>query len=279
LLSTYSNINLSEIELKHTLAEVKCLTGFDFSQYAYNFIKSRTEKFMQNNSIVSEADLIYRINKSSNMAALFLDNVFFSQYELFRDAEIWNYIEQNILPKLVKKAEVKIHFPFSSGGENLFSFLYILRNFNTENFKIQITGVSDKHIAKIKKAQYTTAHIKASEKNISLLNSAIDKDDVFISKNNDFFEINYNFKGELIYKTCDFFKEQHLSEFDLIFFQNKMIFFNSQLKEKALSVIIRSLKKSAYVVIGEKEQLGKGAERKIKQVDKKISLYKRKMFS
>ena len=274
-----SNINLSEIELKHILTEVKCLTGFDFSQYAFNFIKSRTEKFMYKNNVVSEADLIYKINNSTNVAGMFLDNVFFPQYELFRDAEMWNYIEQNIIPKFIKKTEVKIHFPFSSGGENLFSFLYILKNFNTENFQIHITGVSDKHIAEIKKAQFTATHIKASEKNIGLLNSAIDKDDVFISKHNDLFEINYNYKGELIYSTCDFFKEQHLSEFDLVFFQNKMIFFNSELKEKALAAIIRSLKKGSYIVIGEKEQIGRNAERKIKQVDKKISLYKRKIFS
>jgi len=279
LTNTSLNINLSKIELKHVLTEIKCLTGFDFSQYAYNFIKSRTEKFMQYNSIVSEADLIYRINKSSNMAGLFLDNVFFPQYELFRDVEIWNYIEQNIIPKFVKKTEVKIHFPFSSGGESLFSFLYILNNFNTENFQIHITGVSDKHISEIKKAQYTITHIKESEKNINLLNTAIDKDDVFISKNNDLFKINYNFKGQLVYNTCDFFKKQHLSEFDLVFFQNKMIFLNSELKEKALFSIIRSLKKSAYLVIGEKEQIGKNTERKMKQVDKKISLYKRKIFS
>lgn len=274
-----SNINLSEIELKHILVEVKCLTGFNFSQYAYNFIKSRTEKFMHKNNIVSEADLIYRINKSSNMAGMFLDNVFFPQYELFRDAEMWNFLEKNILTKFAKKAEVNIHFPFSSGGESLFSLLYLLKSFNTQNYQIHITGVSDKHISEIKKEQFTATHIKESEKNIALLNSAIDKDDVFISKNNYSFKINYNYKGKLIYKTCDFFKGKQLSEFDLVFFQNKMIFFNSELKEKALFTIIKSLKKGGYVIIGEKEKIGKSAERKIKQVDKKISLYKRKIFS
>ncbi len=41
-----SDINLKSTELKHILKEVKCITGFDFSEYAYSFIKRRIELLM-----------------------------------------------------------------------------------------------------------------------------------------------------------------------------------------------------------------------------------------
>lgn len=273
-----SNINLSELELKHILAEVKCLTNFDFSLYQKGFIKRRTEFFMFKNNILTESDLIYRINNSSNFIGLFLETIFFQRFELFRDADLWNYIEEKIIPKLIKKDEVKIHFPYATGAEELYSFLYILNKFDTKNFNIYITGVTDKHLSIIKKHIFLNSHIKFSEKNIGLLNSATDKDDIFIERNN-YYIIKNNFSGDINYTTCNFFKQQNLAEFDLVFFQNKLIFFNYELKTKALNNIVRSLKKGGYIVLGEKEKIDNESEKKIKKLHKEISIYKRKTFS
>ncbi len=272
-----SNINLSELELKHILAEIKCLTGFDFTSYSFNFIKRRVEFFMYQNNVSSESDLIYRINKSSVFPGLFLETVFFSSGELFRDAEVWNFFEKIIIPKLIKRNEINIHFPYSTGAEDIYSFLYMIRDFNTEQIKIHITGVTDKHITKIKQNVFTNTNVKLSEKNISLLNNIKGVDDIFISQNEKF-KIETNFKGQFIYETCDFFKKQYLSEFDIVFFRNKMIFFNPELKDKALSSVVRSLKKGGFLVIGEKEAINKNSERIIKQVKKGISIFKRKTF-
>ena len=276
MINKTENINITDIDLKQILKEVKCLSFHDFSMYAHTFIRNRTERFMNEYEIVSKADLIYRINKSSKMLGLFLDCIYFQKFELFRDAEMWNYIDENILSKLQKKKEIKIHFPYSTGAEELYSFLYILNKYKTEKFKIYVTGVSEKHVSTIKKAEFTKKHLKASEKNIKLLNSEIDE--VFVPENSKF-KVKTNFKGEIIYKVCDFFKELHTSEYDLVFFQNKMIYFNSELKEKAENNIIRSLNKRAYFIIGEKEIIKSQLSRKIKGIEKNLSIYKRKLFS
>ncbi|NPA44792.1 MAG: hypothetical protein GXO49_04590 [Chlorobi bacterium] len=273
-----SNINLQEPELRHILTEVKNITGFDFSLYSYGFIKRRTEYFMFKNNVFLETELIYRLNNSLNFAGAFVNNVFFQQYELFRDAEAWNYIDEKILPKLLKKSEIKIYFPFSSGTEDIYSFLFLLNRYKNENFHIFITGVTDKHILEIKKAVFSKNHVKASEKNIGLFNFTLDKDDVFISANENY-KVKKEFKGTLHFNTCDFFKNQYLSEFDLVFFRNKMIFFNEELKAKALNFVVRSLKKGAYLILGEKERINTSAEKKIKQLHKGLSIYKRKTFS
>lgn len=272
-----SHINLSEIELKHILTEIKCLTAFDFTSFSYTFIKRRTEFFMFQNNISNESDFIYKINKSSVFAGLFLETVFFQNDELFRDAEVWNLIKKTIIPKLLKKNEINIHFPYSTGKEDVCSFLYIIKNFNTENFKIYVTGVTDKHISNIKHNSFAKSNLKLSEKNISLLNDKTNIDDVF-NKNGNYYKIKTSFNGKIIYETCDFFKKKSLSEFDIVFFRNKMIFFNQELKQKALSSVVRSLKRGGYIIIGEKEKIDENAEKTIKQVKKGISIYKRKTF-
>ena len=273
-----SDINLKPTELLHILKEVKCITGFDFSEYAYSFIKRRTELLMHANKISSEADLIYRINQSKGFAGQFLETVFVTQSEFFRDSEMWNYIESKILTKLVGKKELNIHLPYSTSGEELFTLLFILSKFDTAKVKITVTAVTDKHLSFIKKGEFNAGHIKASVKNIELLDSAIDSDDVF-TETKKLISVKHNFKGQIIYETCEFLKGEYFSEFDLIFFRNTMLYFNSELKEKMLKKVIRSLNKGAFLFIGEKETIGNESGKKLKQVVKNLSIYKKKTFA
>lgn len=273
-----SDINLKPTELLHILKEVKCITGFDFSEYANSFIKRRTELLMYANKITSEADLIYRINQSEGFAGQFLETIFIPQSELFRDAEMWNYLESKILTKLIGKKELNIHLPYSTSSEELFSLLFILSKFDTTKVKITVTAVTDKHLSLIKKGEFNAVHVKASVKNLELLDSAIDSDDIF-SENKKLISVKHNFEGNIIYETCDFLKGDYFSEFDLIFFRNSMLYFNAELKEKMLKTVIRSLKKGAFLFIGEKETIGNESGKKIKQVVRNLSIYKKKTFT
>ncbi|MCF6365020.1 MAG: hypothetical protein L3J35_02350 [Bacteroidales bacterium] len=273
-----SDINLNKTEIKHILKEVKCISGFDFSEYAHSFIKRITEQFMISNNIFSDVDLIYRINKSEGFVGQFLEAVFVPQTELFRDAEMWNFLQEKIIPKLVSKKEFKIHLPYSKGGEELYSLLYILNKFDSSNIKINVTAVTDKHLKVIKKGEFSPKQTKSSVKNIELLKSAVDSDEIFTETNNKF-SVKHNFIGEITFETCEFFKGRYISEFDLILFRNSMIYFNSALKEKSIKTIIRSLKKGAYLIIGEKETTGAESSKKLKRVDKNVSIYKKKSFA
>lgn len=272
-----SEISLQNSELKHILKEVHCLSGYDFSQYSYSFILRRTEQFMQKNNIRSEADFIYKINKFSSVAGSFLENVFVSQTELFKDYEVWNYLTNIILPKQTEKEKYTIFFPYSVSGDEFYSLLLILNNFNTKNIRIIVNGVTEIHLEKIKKGCFSERHIKNSTKNIELLIPNIDNDIVFKNKNN-CYGIKNNFDGEIIFETCDFFKDRYISEIDLVIFRNSMIYFNSELKEKALKTVIRSLKKGAYLIIGVKENINKETGKKLKLIEKDISIYKKKIF-
>ncbi len=272
-----SEVNLRNLELKHILKEVQCLSGFDFSKYAYSFILRRTEQFMQINSIHSEADFIYKINKFTNVAGQFLDFVFAQQFELFRDAEVWNYLTNKILPKYTNRGKLTIHFPYIADGNELFSLLFILNNFSSEKIKIIVTGVTDNHISILKKECFTEKHIKNSTKNIELLSPPTDIEGVF-NRNKDCISVINNFKGEIIYETCDFFNYKYLTEIDIVIFRNRMLNFNKELQEKVIKTIINSIKKGGYLLIGANEKIDCEIGKKLKKVDKNLSVFKKKIF-
>lgn len=269
-------INLQISELKNMLKEVHCITGINCSQYAFSFIKRRTELFMKSNKVVSDIDFIYKINKSPGFAGQFLETVFVPNSELFRDAEMWNFLESKLLPKFSGKKNINIMMPYCTGGRELYSLLYILKeNPDSSNITITVSSVTDVHLKRIKSGKFNNNDIKASVKNIEMLNSAKDTDDIFYHKNKSY-RVKNDFKGQLNFEVCDFFKGIYISDFDIVICRNSFIYFNTELQEKVIKTITRSLKKGGYLIIGASETLDETEKRKYKQINKELSIYKKK---
>lgn len=272
-------MNLTKSELTNMLKEVHCITGIDYSQYAFSFIKRRTELFMNSNKVISDTDFIYKINKSPGFAGQFLETVFVPDSELFRDPEMWNFLESKLLPKFSGNKNIKIFLPYSTGAKELYSLLYILnKNIDTSNITITVSSVTDVHLKRMESAKFTDQDIKVSVKNIELLNSANDSDDVFNSKDMSY-RIKNDFNGQVNFEVCIFFDGKYLSDFDIVICRNSLIYFNSELQEKAIKTITRSLKKGGYLIIGASEIIGETGKRKYKQISKGLSIFKKKSIS
>ncbi len=271
-----SEINLTKPELKNMLKEVHCITSINYSQYAFSFIKRRTELFMNSNKIISDIDFIYKINKSPGFAGQFLETVFVPDSEFFRDAEMWNFLENKLLPKFSGKKNIKIHLPYCTGGKELYSLLYILNeNPGNLNISIMVSAVTDVHLKRIKSGKFDYPDIKVSVKNIELLNSANNSEDIFHHSNKSY-KVKNDFKGQLNFEVCDFFNNKYFSDFDIIICRNSFIYFNKELHEKAVKTITRSLKKGGYLIIGANETIGDPEKRKYKKINKVLSIYKKK---
>ena len=272
-------INLKIPELRNMLKEVQCITGINYSQYAFSFIKRRTELFMMSNKVISDTDFIYKINKSPGFAGQFLETVFVPNSELFRDPEMWNFLESKLLPKFSGKKNIKILLPYSTGAKELYSLLYILnKNPDKSNIEITVSSVTDVHLKQIKSGKFTDNDIKVSVKNIELLNSARDSDDVFYHKDISY-SVKNDFNGQLNFEVCNFFDSKYLSDFDIVICRNSLIYFNTELQEKAIKTITRSLKKGGYLIIGASEIIGETGKRKYKQISKGLSIFKKKSIS
>jgi len=273
-----SETNITSAELKNMLKEVYCITGLNFSEYSFSYLKRRTEVFLENNSIKSDTDFIYKVNKSAGFAGQYIEHIYVENSELFRDAEMWNFIETKILPKYSPKHTIKIWFPYSKDSKELYSLLYILGNKDTIfNVDLYVTAVTEKRLSEIKKGLFHSSDLKSSAKNIEILNSAVDADDVFISENGAY-KVKNNFKGTVSYDHAEFISDEYISEFDMIFCRNAFIYFNEELQVKAEKLINRALKKGGYLFIGFCENLI-SENSKYKQLSKDFSIYKKKTLS
>ena len=63
----------------------------------------------------------------------------------------------------------------------------------------------------------------------------------------------------------------------MVFFRNRLIYYNDVLQEDVLNKISASLKKGGYLIIGERETLGH-LSGKFKQIQSGLSIYKKRIF-
>jgi chemotaxis protein methyltransferase CheR len=271
-------MNLTNAELKNILNEVKNHTGIDYYQYAFSFIKRRTEVFMEKNQLFSDTEFIYRINNSKGIATNFKEDVHVTQTELFRDPEMWNYLTGSILPSFKTNEEIKIALPHTTGPEELYSLLYAIGDHEKKwNVFIYVSLASEKCKSIIEKGSFDEKHFKASVKNIEFLNFSRNSEDVFKKKDN-VYHLKHLYKGNILYDEFTLFEYPYPDEFDIVIFRNQMIYLNKELQVKAFKMIAKSIKKGKWLILGEREKLDDAYSNNFKQVNKSMSIYKRKSF-
>jgi chemotaxis protein methyltransferase CheR len=271
-------MKLNTTELKNIWIEVENQTGIDYSQYAFSFMKRRTEMFMEKNQLFSDKEFIYRINTSKVLANAFKEELIIPGMELFRDPEMWNYFAGTILPSFKNNDEIKIALPYTTGTEELYSLMYIIGNHEKNlNVVIYASITSERIKTAIEKGLFDEKQFNASVKNIELLNFARNSEDIFKRKDN-VYQVKHNFKGSINYDAFSLFEYPYIDEFDIVICRNAMIFLNKELQAKAFKLITKSIKKGKWLIIGEKEKLDELHSNHFKQVQKALSIYKRKSF-
>jgi chemotaxis methyl-accepting protein methylase len=272
-----TELNLNTSALNKILNEINNHTGINFLEYSYGFIKRRTELFMIKNQIANESEFLYRVNKTAGFSEIFKDEVFLPPTELFRDPDIFNYLNNNIIPSLKVENEIKISLPYTTGSEELYSLLYTLsKNEKQYNISIYVSVVSEKLKPILEKGEFNEKQYNASLKNIELLKFASNPEDIFRRKEKTF-TVKHNFSGNIIYDFHNLFHHNYIDEFDIVICRNCLIYFGKALQNKVVKTFSKSLKKGRWIILGEKENC-EVIDNNYKQVVKSLSIYKRKSY-
>jgi chemotaxis protein methyltransferase CheR len=272
-------INLNNTELRSILTEIENLTGVKLSFYAFGFIKRRTELFMQKNQITSEKEFIYRLHTSNFLAELFKNELYISTSELFRDAEMWNYLADSILTGYRQDQEIKIALPHCTGPEELYSLISTLDKHEKKlTVSIYVSLVSETLKEVMENGQFTEKEFTASVKNIDILNFVRNPEDIFKKKEQHRI-VKHHWTGKINYDTKGIFDYPYIDEFDLIICRNQLIYYTKEAQSKAYKMLTKALKKGKWLILGEKERPDESNSSYYKQVYKTLSIYKRKSYT
>ena len=221
---------------------------------------------------------------SSNLIKRIENEIFLSEFvyflrppvtEFFRDPTMWLITANEIIPKLLKKEEVNVYFPQCSSGEELYSFLIILDQLNAiEKVKVYADDISEKHIEFIKSGLYPARKIEAGEKNYDILGYHTPLSH-YIPAEESKIPIKKSLLSNTKFNSTGWFDFEGTKKFDIIFFRNNLIYYNSELQRTVVHLLYEMLDKNGFFIIGTMENLPSYPEIKLNLYNKHEKIYKR----
>jgi chemotaxis protein methyltransferase CheR len=219
-------------------------------------VKKRIHRHMQLLGHQKMATYLAELDKSDELRRQCYQLMTVSVSRFFRDRKLWEILEDQILPEIIKKGEetIRIWSAGCASGEEVYSLKIVLERMKKRvgHFpKIDIVGtdVNPVYLDRARAGVYLTSSLREVPSEFRAL--------YFIwEAENRVYSVITSLKKDIVWKTHNLFSEPPGSLFDLIFLRNNLLtYYQEQTKKPGFINVIRSLKVGGFLVIGSHEQL------------------------
>jgi len=174
----------------------------------------------------------------------------------FRDREVFDLLENFIIPTVIKNRKVKDEFKIWSvgcaNGEEPYSFLLLWKGKFEKNFpqiylSILATDINKKLLERAKEGRYKKSSLKEAPEEIVQR---------FFKIENGFYILDQSIRESVEFKKHDIIHEEPFSGMDIVLCRNlAFTYFSKESQMNVSKKIARSLNKEGYLVIGKDESL------------------------
>ncbi len=265
-----------ETGLRRIFTLLKSSFNVDFTHYKETVVNRRVTRRM----VINHVDDItkyaeYLGTHPAELQALFND-MLIGVTSFFREPDTFVILKEKLFPELLKnlssKEPIRLWIPGCSTGEEAYSFAIALQEFleetGTGDVQIQIFGtdVNEKNINKAREGIYP----KSIEADVS--ENRLKR---FFTSFNGNYQIAKFIRDVCIFAKQDLTADPPFSNLSLISCRNMLIYFDSQLQERIVSILHYALKPNGFLVLGESESIGKSTSL-FEPVNKKSFIYVKK---
>lgn len=238
--------------LDSVINEVQKKTGININNLKPAFLERRVLYRMRNLGI-SDYDEYVKLLSTSFDEAKSLYNVFsINVTKFFRDPHVWEKLEQDIMPILLKKTRFSPMRAWSCGsasGEEPHSISILFDATLKENrmsYQVYATDISADAIAHAKKGLY---------QNENLVNVSTERLNTYFEKTPEGkFQVDPQIGKRIEYERVDMMKTTG-KLFDIVFCRNVLIYYDSDAHEQIFKKFASVLKKDGILVLGQDESM------------------------
>ncbi|MCX6180804.1 MAG: protein-glutamate O-methyltransferase CheR [Bacteroidetes bacterium] len=229
--------------------------NIDFSGMASTSYRRRLLKAMNANAVDTVAALVGKLESNEAFFKRFCCDMIVDSTELFRDPSFWRKIKEEVFPRYVSQASIRIWLVGCASGEELISLCIALKEMGLLNkSKILTTEINDSGFNKVKNAIYPIKNMEISLSNYERFEGKGKLNDYYKEENGTAV-FDKSLLSTVTFKPNHFGKEEVGSSFDIVFCRNNFIYTNSALQDSALNIIQKSLFKGGFLAIGIKEDI------------------------
>jgi len=260
-------VTVSKEDIYKIVFEFKRLYNFDFSDYAEQSFKRRIEHILVTYNLNDVDMLLRKVREDKNVFQKCINDITVNTTELFRDTEVWMTLKRNVLTLFKNKNTINIWHAGCSSGEEVYSMLILLNELGLyDKAKVFATDINteiiDRARAGIFNSRLHYTYFDNFDKVIKV--NPLNFEETVEVPYTKYFEIDNISKT---FKIKDFlrdkvtFKYHNLVEgtifykFDLIFCRNVIIYFNTELQNKVVSLFHESLFNDGMLLVGAHENI------------------------
>ncbi len=254
--------NLTPEEIQLFIKTVADHSNYDFSNYSTKSFTRRLEKIREDYNFPFPK-LLEKISKKPQFTEEVVKKITVNTTEIFRNPEIWQTINKDIIPRYKDEENINIWHAAASTGQEAYTMLILLKQHNLyEKSRVYATDINSDVLKTAESGVYKHKDVNEYVHNFNetYKNTEIQPDI------NDYFKIlrkrhTVKVKPFLLkktqYRVHDLTKLTNPFEqkFHMIFCRNVLIYFNHELQDKIIQMFERSLVKGGTLVIGKHEDI------------------------
>ncbi len=260
-------IDVQKNDVLRVIYEFKKTYGIDFSNYAEMSFKRRIEHVLVSHNLSGVDEMLKKIRDSKEYFQKCVNDITVNTTELFRDVPVWLNLRRNVLNIFRDKNHINIWHAGCSSGEEVYSMLILLNELNLlEKAKVFATDINTEILERARNGIFNHrlhhAYFDNFDKVIKV--NPLNFEETIDVPYDKYFEqdsLNKTFRVKKFLRDKVTFKQHNLVEgsifykFDLVFCRNVIIYFNTELQNKVISLFHESLFNDGMLLIGAHENI------------------------
>lgn len=241
--------------------------NYDFGEYAIQSFTRRVEHILVSYNLPDVDTLILKLKQDAALVQRTVNDITVNTTELFRDTEIWLNLRRNVLPGFKNSESINIWHAGCSSGEEVYSMLILLNEMGMlEKAKVFATDINTEIIEKAKKGVYNRRMHHGYFHNFDVVikvnplnfeeSVEVPYEKYFIfDKQGSTFQIKDFIRDKVTFRKHNLVEGNVFYKFDLIFCRNVIIYFNTELQNRVVTLFYESLFNSGMLLIGAHENI------------------------
>lgn len=251
--------------------------GYDFSGYSQSSFARRANRIIGLTRMPFKA-LADKLEKDEKFFTHFIDEIVVNVSAFFRDPIFYIAIKQDIIPILRTYPMIRIWHAGCSTGEEVYSTAILLKESGLlHKSLLYATDISQRALSAAKIGEYAVTELPEFEKNYLEAGGEKKPSDYF-NLHNGKICFHDDLKHRMVFSHHNLVADQSFNEFNLILCRNVFIYFNSELQNRVLKLLLSSLTPFGYLGLGSKETVEyTGLAHHFENVNYKARIFRKKI--
>ncbi len=229
--------------------------GFDFTAYKRPSLMRRMTRRMQMIKIEDFAEYMDYLEVHPEEFAQLFDTILINVTAFFRDQPFWDFLAQEILPRIINERKpdepIRVWSAGCASGEETYTIAILLaealgQDPFRDRVKIYATDVDEEALNRARHASY-------SEKDIEPVPPEL-KEKYFESASNRYIFRN-DLRRSIIFGRHDLVQDAPISHLDLLTCRNTLMYFNAEAQSRIMAHFHFALNDRGYLFLGRAEML------------------------